>query len=318
MAGNLAAGSLPRMRALLVVNPRATTTTPRTIDVIVHALDHDVQLEVGLTQHRHHASELAAKARADGLDLVVALGGDGTANEVVNGLLADGPGTEVPALAVLPGGSTNVLARNLGIPDGTVEATGWLLDALSAGRRRRIGLGQADGRWFTFTAGLGFDAEVVRTVERARARGRRSSVALYADSALRAYVRRRGRGSMTLQRAGHEPVDGLVLAMVSNCAPWTYLGPHGLVPSPHAAFDSGLDVFGMRSAAPAHVARHLVELVLGRPDGPQGADTVHLHDVAGFTLACPQPLPFQLDGDYVGRRRAVEFRSVPTALEVVA
>src|SRR5438067_1577414 len=103
------------MRALLVVNPKATATTKRGRDV-----------------------------------LVVALGGDGTVNEVVNGLLAEGPGGHVPMLAVVPGGSTNVFARALGLPRDPVEATGQILEALRAGRRRTVGLGLADDRYFTF------------------------------------------------------------------------------------------------------------------------------------------------------------------------
>jgi diacylglycerol kinase family enzyme len=307
------------MRALVIVNPTATTTTARTRDVIVNALGHDLKLDVATTGHRDHAAELAGQARRDGLDLVVALGGDGTVNETVNGLLGDGPGEDVPALAIVPGGSTNVLARNLGVPEGAVEATGWLLDALRGGRRRRIGLGRADSRWFTFTAGLGFDAEVVRAVEHGRARGRRASVALYTRTALASYLRGRTHSvPMTLELPDREPVDDLRLAMVSNCAPWTYLGPRGLVPSPRASFDTALDIFGLRAMRPAPTLRHLEQLVRGAGDGPRGRDVVHLHDVSAFTLRAAQPLPFQLDGDYLGRRAAVDFAATPAALSVVA
>ena len=116
---------------------------------------------------------------------------------------------------------------------------------------------------------------------------------------------------MTLERPGLEPVRGLRLAMVSNCAPWTYLGPRRLVPSPHASFAHGLDVFAMTSLQPLSTSKHVVELVLGRPDGPHGRDVVHLHDASSFTIRAESPLPFQLDGDYLGRRAAVEFRRRP-------
>ena len=113
------------------------------------------------------------------MDLVVTLGGDGTVNEVVNGLLHDGPDEKVPALGVVPGGSTNVFARALGLPRDAVEGTGALLDALDRDRARLVGLGRADGRYFTFCAGFGLDAEVVRKVERLRLRGRVSTPGLY-------------------------------------------------------------------------------------------------------------------------------------------
>ena len=90
----------------------------------------------------------------------------------------------MPALAVVPGGSTNVFARALGLPKEWTEGTGVLLDALHAGRFRPIGLGRADGRYFTFCAGFGLDAEVVRKVERARLRGKVSTPALYMRSLL--------------------------------------------------------------------------------------------------------------------------------------
>ncbi|GAA2927256.1 hypothetical protein GCM10020221_24030 [Streptomyces thioluteus] len=162
------------MRALLVVNPSATTTSARTRDVLVHALASDLKLEVATTEYRGHARDLArAAAESGNTELVVALGGDGTVNEVVNGLLHRGPDPEgLPRLAVVPGGSTNVFARALGLPNEPVEATGALLDALRDGTGRTIGLGHAGGtpgtedegapgRWFTFCAGFGFDAGVV-------------------------------------------------------------------------------------------------------------------------------------------------------------
>ena len=116
------------MRALLVVNPKATATTPRMREVLASALASEVKLDVEVTQARGHAIELAAQARVDGLDVVVALGGDGTVNEVVNGLLDGGPSPDGPALAVVPGGNANVFARALGLPNNAVDATSVLLD----------------------------------------------------------------------------------------------------------------------------------------------------------------------------------------------
>src|SRR3954447_20823254 len=168
------------MRAPLVVNPKATTATARGRDVLARALASDLKLDVVETERRNHAIELGARAVAEAYDLVVVLGGDGTVNEVVNGILRDGPHTDQPALAVVPGGSTNVFHRSLDIPRDPIEATGSLLDALREGRSRWIGLGRANERWFTFTAGLGMDADVVRLVERARAAGKSPTPTRYA------------------------------------------------------------------------------------------------------------------------------------------
>lgn len=135
------------MRALLVVNPAATTTSARTRDVLAHALASDLKLEVAATEYRGHARDLARQAAEGGeIELVVALGGDGTVNEVVNGLLHNGPDPDgLPKLAVVPGGSTNVFARALGLPNDAVEATGALLDALRERSSRTVGLGLVSG-----------------------------------------------------------------------------------------------------------------------------------------------------------------------------
>jgi diacylglycerol kinase family enzyme len=175
------------VRGLLVVNPKATTTTLRGRDVLVSALGDTLKLDCAETAHRDHAIELGQHAKAEGYDTVLVLGGDGTVNEVVNGLLSAGPSPDVPALAIVPGGSTNVFARALGLPASPMEATGQLLEALRAGRSTRVGLGKADERWFTFCAGLGLDAAAVARVEERRAKGKRSTPGLYVRSTVNRY-----------------------------------------------------------------------------------------------------------------------------------
>ncbi len=166
------------MRALLIVNPHATSTTRQRRDVIVRALASAVDLEVVETRYRGEATGLAATAAADKFGLVMTLGGDGTVNEAVNGILGspDDPqarsdAADLPALAALPGGNANVFTRSLQLPSDPVDAAGRLIEDIAAGRERCIGLGTANGRYFTFNAGLGLDAEVVRAVEGRRARG---------------------------------------------------------------------------------------------------------------------------------------------------
>ena len=305
------------MRALLVVNPKATATTARARDVLAHALASETKLDVVQTQARGHAIELGRQARTDGLDLVVALGGDGTVNEVVNGLLQDGPSAEVPALAVVPGGSTNVFARALGLSEDAVEATGQVLEALTAGRRRTLGLAKVDDRWFTFCAGLGLDAEVVRRVEHRRADGRRATPQLFVREALLQFFTGEDRKHppLTLTREGAEP-EQLALALVCNTAPWTYLGSRPVLPCPDASFDTGLDVFGIRKLRTATTLRHLRQILSAEPK-LRGKHLLSLHDLSGFTVSAEEPLPFQLDGDDLGERTSVTFRSVPAALEVL-
>jgi diacylglycerol kinase family enzyme len=305
------------MRAMLVVNPKATATTARARDVLAHALASETKLDVVHTQSRGHATRLAHQAKLDGLDLVVALGGDGTVNEVVNGLLQDGPSADVPALAVVPGGSTNVFARALGLPESAVEATGEVLEALAYGRRRTIGLAQADDRWFTFCAGLGLDAEVVRRVEHRRADGKRATPQLFVREGFAQFFSGpdRKHPPLTLSRPGAEPV-GLGLALVCNTAPWTYLGRRPVLPCPEAAFELGLDVFGLRTLGTLSTLRY-VRQILSKKPRLRGRRLVALHDVDEFVVTSDRPLPFQVDGDDLGERTRVSFRAVPRALQVL-
>ncbi|MFC4464419.1 diacylglycerol/lipid kinase family protein [Streptomyces xiangluensis] len=321
------------MRALLVVNPAATTTSARTRDVLIHALASEMKLEAVTTEYRGHAKDLGRQAaESKDIELIVALGGDGTVNEVVNGLLHQGPDPDrLPRLAVVPGGSTNVFARALGLPNEPVEATGALLDALREGRERTVGLGIAAGtpgtedeavpsRWFTFCAGFGFDAGVIGRVEQQRERGKRSTHALYLRQAVRQFLDEphRRHGMITMERAGEDPVSDLVMSIVCNTSPWTYLGNRPVYASPKASFETGLDVLGLSRMSTAAVARYATQLLTSSPEqGPHGKHALSLHDLTDFTLHSKVPLPLQMDGDHLGLRTSVTFTGVRRALRVI-
>ncbi|HET6353272.1 diacylglycerol/lipid kinase family protein [Streptomyces sp.] len=321
------------MRALLVVNPAATTTSARTRDVLIHALASEMKLEAVTTEYRGHARDLGRRAAdSDDIELVVALGGDGTVNEVVNGLLHNGPDPDhLPRLAVVPGGSTNVFARALGLPNDAVEATGAILDALRDQTERTVGLGLAAGtpgtedegvpaRWFTFCAGLGFDASVIGRVEQQRERGKRSTHALYMRQVVRQFLDEphRRHGPITLERPGEDPVRNLVLSIICNTTPWTYLGNRPVYASPEASFDTALDVVALSKLSTSSVARYATQLLTSTPErGPRGKHAVTLHDLTDFTLHSKVPLPFQMDGDHLGLRTSVTFTGVRRALRVI-
>lgn len=311
------------MRALLVVNPYATATTPAGTDVLAHALASELKLDVVATGYRGHAMHAAQQAREDGYELVVAHGGDGTVNEVINGLMdTDGrhTGGGAPALGVVPGGSANVFARALGLARDPVEATHRLLTALDTGRSRRIGLGRMDAasgaRWFGFNAGLGWDADVVARVERHRARGRAASPARYVRSALRAHLHMmRAAPRLTIELPGGRVERGLRSAVVTNTDPWTYLGRRPVHSNPGSSFDTGLGLFALRSMAPVTVLRHIGQMLRNHAD-PAGRNLVRLDDVDTVRVLCDRYVGLQLDGDHHGQHSAVQFSSVPHALTV--
>jgi len=178
------------VRAVLIVNPNATSTTPAGRDLLAHALESRVKLTVAHTDHRGHAIEIARDAAREGDDMVIVHGGDGTVNEVVNGILGEaGPGSQAPAVGVVPGGSANVFARALGISPDPIEATNQLVDLLSVYRThkswRRIGLMDCGERWCVFTAGMGVDGDVVAAVEAQRDKGRKVTASRYIRVAIR-------------------------------------------------------------------------------------------------------------------------------------
>ncbi|MEV0970190.1 diacylglycerol/lipid kinase family protein [Microtetraspora glauca] len=329
------------MRALLVVNPKATSTNHRTRDVLMRALGAAMDLTVEETGYRGHAAAIAGAAHEKGFDAVAVLGGDGTINETVNGLLRAQPATPAadrPALIVIPGGSANVFARALGLPNNPVEATGAALEALRDGRRRTIGLGEAvwdrdvshgdsgaepptgpqGSRYFTFCAGLGYDAEVVRAVEGLRSAGCKATPALYVKTALSHYfLTDRRNPSMRLERPRQAPQGRIFMAIVSNTAPWTYAGPRPINPTPWAGFETGLDLLALRKMGLSAVLG-LVRQIIGERSGlPTGRHLVQAHDEEEFTLSASRPVAFQLDGDYLGERERVLFRSIPDALQVL-
>jgi diacylglycerol kinase family enzyme len=312
---------------MLIVNSHASTTTPLRRDVIVSALASEIDLKVTETRYRGHAAALAAGAVTEGLDLVLTLGGDGTVNEAVNGLLGSPDGAaarpaadDLPALAPIPGGNANVFARALGLPADPIDATGRILAAISSRQTRYVGLGLADDRYCTFSAGLGIDAEVVRAVESRRATGRPVSTPLYVWMAVRHYfaVTDRRHPALALERPGQPPVGHLFFAIVSNTAPWTYIGSRPVNPSPPASFDTGLDLFAFRRLRTVSTLNAVRQMMSERIIPPNGRHVLSLHDEPQLTLRSSRPIAFQLDGEYMGERECVVFRAIPRALRVMA
>ncbi|WP_066908332.1 diacylglycerol/lipid kinase family protein [Mycobacterium interjectum] len=314
------------MRAVLIVNPTATSTTPAGRDLLAHALKSRLQLNVEHTTHRGHGAELAQRAVDDGVDLVVVHGGDGTVSGVVNGMLGRpgaAPTRPVPALAVVPGGSANVLARSLGISPDPVAATNQLIQLLDDYRRhpawRRISLIDCGERWAVINAGMGVDAEVVAAVEAQRNKGVTVNALRYWRVAIPVTVGfRRREPTLTVELAGRDPIPGVHFAWVSNTSPWTYSNSRPLVTNPDCSFESGLGVFALTEMKVLPTLR-LVGQLLGK--GPKGNPKQLIRDDDAPCVrvtATGAPVASQFDGDYLGLRESMTFRSVPDALAVVA
>jgi len=316
------------MRGYLVVNPNATATSPRTRDVLVHALAAEHDIEVIETDHRGHAEEIGRRARHERADIVVALGGDGTVNELANGMLEGGPGPEVPVLTAVPAGSANVFARAIGFPPDPVEATGMVLEGMREKHIRTIGLGKLEatradgstfGRWFLFNAGLGVDAEVIHAMERLREKGTTATSTRYARTALEQVLLHTDRRSpaLTVVRPGVPPIDHVFLAIVQNTAPWTFLGSLPINPSPRASFDTGLDLWAPRTLSILPTLRYFRRMVTGSKAGSTKRGLLAVHDAAELNFESIRPVALQVDGEGLGDVVAASMRSMPRALRVI-
>jgi diacylglycerol kinase family enzyme len=314
------------MRAVLIVNPTATSTTPAGRDLLAHALKSRLKLAVEHTNHRGHGMELAHEAAADGVDLVVVHGGDGTVSGVVNGLLGrpgSRPTGHVPAIAVVPGGSANVLARSLGISPDPIAATNQLIQLIDDYRRhqtwRRISLIDCGEQWAVINAGMGVDAEVVAAVEARRDKGVKVNAVRYWRVAIPITLAfRRREPTLTIELPDREPVPGVHFAWVSNTSPWTYSNSRPMVTNPGCSFESGLGVFALTDMKVIPTLR-LVRQLLAK--GPKGEHKQLIRDDDADFLkvtATGDPIASQFDGDYLGLRESMTFRAVPDVLPVVA
>ncbi|WP_328405311.1 diacylglycerol/lipid kinase family protein [Nocardia sp. NBC_00403] len=310
------------MRTLLIVNPNATSTTPATRDLLAHALESRTQLTVAHTQHRGHAAELAQWASTNEMDLIVVHGGDGTVNETINGFLPlpqlnDGQAW-LPRLGVIPGGSANVFARALGISPDPVTATNQLIDLLTLDSDRKIGLGIADDRWFTFSAGVGLDADVCEAIDASRANGRAATSGHYVRTTVRQFFRAKGKEpSVRIEIPGHAPVDGVHYAFVTNASPWTYLNSTPVHTNPGTTFETGLGVFAVRSMAVVPTLM-LARQLLATNGNPKSRNLFREDDVPSVRIVAAEPIGLQIDGDFIGKRNMVDFTAVPDVLAVVA
>jgi len=279
---------------------------------MLKALSADFKIEDVETQARAHGSELAREAVDRDFDAVVAFGGDGTINEIAQGLV----GTDV-ALGILPGGSTNVMARSLGIPRDPVEATAYLAERLRSGTRRRINVGRADDRYFLFAVGMGLDGEVVKRVE-ANPKGKREHGEwLFLWNAIKAALGEyRGVGPLITMRVDGGDEERVTLAISCNGRPFSYFKRFEVDVCPAVELDAGLDVFGLGKVTAITVPRIAWAVLVSRGHVRWKKATYH-HDVTTIELAADRPLPVQVDGDYIGERTSARVELVADALDVL-
>lgn len=320
-AEQLAERVLPDRRAkkrmLVIVNPYATTVSDRLKNLVVYALQGRYDVVAIDTQAQGHATELTREAAKEGYDLVVAFGGDGTMNEVANGLA----GTDTP-VTCLPGGATNVFCRTLGIPNDVVDATEHLLQIADDFRPRRVDTGLVNGRHFVFASGVGLDASVVQRVDTHPRRKARFGEYYFTYAAISSFNRKYlVRPPQMRVEADGRSCDA-VTVIVQNSDPFTYFGSRSIRICRGAGLDTGsLGLTALRRATLLEIPTLIPRIFSGRVDMLQ-----RHRQIAGFdpvsratvTTIDGRPLPVEADGDFLGEYERVDYGIAPRSLAVVA
>jgi len=282
--------------------------------VVIHkALSADHDVETATTSRRGHATRLAQSAAAEGLDAVVVLGGDGTLNEAANGLAGS-----TTALGVLPGGSTNVFARTIGMTNDPIEATGELLGAMARNARRRIGLGMVNGRYFLFHVGLGFDAAVVQQVEKRSALKRYAGHPLFAWAAvvtwMRHYDRKRPRFAVRFEDGS--VIDDGVFAICLETNPYTFVGNRPFNVDRDVGLDTAMSMTTFRDLGLLRIVGAAASALSSGKHLARDRQIDRRRDLTSMQVNGHGPFPYQVDGDYLGETSSLEFRHQPGCLDL--
>ncbi|MGN6587566.1 MAG: diacylglycerol/lipid kinase family protein [Solirubrobacterales bacterium] len=312
-----------KKRMLLIVNPYATTVSDRLKNLVVYALQGRFDVEAVATQAQNHATEIGREAHDGGYDVVVAFGGDGTLNEVANRRA----GTDLP-VAILPGGSTNVVARTLGMPNDVVDATEHLLSLADDWQPRKIDLGMVDGRYFVFSCGAGLDASVVKRVDRNPTLKGNAGPYYYSWAGISSFYRKYLVNPIRVRTAvdGREPVEG-VTAIVQNSDPFTYFASHPIRVCEGIEIDNGtLALAVLKRAAQRDMPTLINRLFSETKPAARHKQVAHFNDVTHAVVetvsqnkdGTVRPFPLQVDGDYIGERDRIELRVAPGAMTVIA
>ena len=312
----------PKRRMLIIVNPYATTVSDRLKSLVVYALQSRYEVEAVSTEAQNHATEIGREAINGSYDVVVAFGGDGTLNEVANGLA----GTDIP-VSILPGGSTNVVARTLGIPNDVVDATEHLLGCADRFEPRTIDLGVANGRRFVFACGAGLDATAAQQVDARPRMKHRYGPYFYTWAAIRGFYSRYLRNPIRMSVECEAGSSEGVTAICQNSDPFTYFRGAQVRVCENVALDSGtLSLAVLRRAA-----QRDVPFIAARALGSRSTTGDHrqidhysnLHEARIESASRDEhdalrPFPVEVDGDYIGEHGELDLSIDPAALRVIA
>jgi len=292
-------------RAVLIVNPNASGVTPDLTVAVEDVLGASGELETILTERPLHAAQIAEAVSRGDVQRIYVFSGDGGFNEVVNGLEADLP------VGFIPGGSTSVFPRALGMPRDPVAAARALV---ASPAERRISLGRVNGRRFTFSGGLGIDAELVRRIDAlGRASGKRANDLAFARTLAGIFTESRARFAPAMEVEG---LGRVAFALVANGHPYSYVGRIPLRIAPKAKFELGLDLVAPREINARRLPQVAAWALAGK--GQQRSPHVlYVHDADELVVRADRPMPLQVDGEDLGDVEEAHFEAERSALRVL-
>ncbi|MEJ5997372.1 diacylglycerol/lipid kinase family protein [Corynebacterium sp. H130] len=314
------------MRVLVLSNPNSTSLNDEAFRQAVAPLRQVAHIHARHTQYRGHATEIVSGLTKKDVDAVIVIGGDGTVNEALSGLLGSHPSPDTkPMLGVIPTGSANVFARALGFPNDPAEAAAQLADLLKAGTYRRLPVGRVNDRWFCVNVGFGMDAEVIGRMDKLRDRGIPATPWHYSLVTFGAWRKLRMLEPSihfeAVNRTGEVVTGDVPFVIVSNTNPWTYAGPVPLVTNPDHDIEDGCSLFALSDFSEIGGVRALGSLLINSlsdsAKNPLNAHETRVDDATAITLESNKPLKWQVDGEYAGETTSISIATVPAAVDVI-
>lgn len=288
----------PGDRIAVIANPATRADTQAVFRALSHALPSGVKLELHLTTRSEGAAELASRLR-DYADCIIAVGGDGTVSSAAAGL----HGSDV-LLGIIPGGSTNIIARELGIPEDMRAAIRLIFGSFDV---RKMDVGVCNDRFFLHMAGAGFDSRLFDHTDPALKK--KVGWVAYLPAALKALREPACPFRITIDDDVIEVDSPLVL--VANGS--SVISPRIRVGSRIRPDDGQLDIMVVTATKPHELASVLARFASSSMDE---SPYVIYRKAQSVTLECPRPVPVQLDGDVI-EKTPVTFGVLPQDIRII-
>lgn len=291
------------------MNPEARKVSPAIRRVVHAALEGQFKLESTVTEARHAAIDVARKAVEDGNELIIAFGGDGLVNEIANGVAESDA-----VLGIIPGGTMNVFARNLGVPTDPLEAVDRILSHPGEIEPHAVSLARANDRYFTFACGCGFDGEAAARVEEHYATKRRFGEPYFYAAAFATFIASYAKRAPFLRCEGSFGSMEAVGVIALNAGPYAYLAGRPVRLLPKGTERGGFGLFVLKQLQWWRLPNYTLGAFL---TGRFGGGSESFADVRSATVSSDEPFLLHADGEPLEPVEKVVLRANAGLLRVI-